>query len=94
MTTSLILTGDFAAAESHLDQVERSPDLPPDLQVGLLVARAFIARAQGDYQRTIALSRRALAHVPPHALGPRSIVAVNLGIAIGTWAGCQRPRRR
>jgi LuxR family maltose regulon positive regulatory protein len=77
----LILTGDFAAAESYLNQVERSPDLPPDLQVGLLVARAFIARARGDYQRTIALSRRALAHLPPHTLDPRCIVAVNLGIA-------------
>jgi LuxR family maltose regulon positive regulatory protein len=77
----LVLTGEYAAAESYLDQVEGTPGMPPNILVGLIAARAFIARAQGDYHQTIGLSSQALAHLPPDAPELRCILAVNLGIA-------------
>ena len=48
--------------------------------------RAYIAGVRGDLTRAVALSRRALALLPPGNLVVRAIVAQNLGVAYH-WSG-------
>jgi len=78
---ALILTGQLDAAESYLRQAEQATPDDASLLGDIVSAQAYIARSRGDNPGTIELSQRALSLLPPDALGERSVVGVNLGIA-------------
>jgi LuxR family maltose regulon positive regulatory protein len=78
---ALILTGQLDAAESYLAQAEQAAQDDAPFLGWIVAAQAFIARMRGDDRRTIELSPRALSLLPSNALAPRSVVAMNLGIA-------------
>jgi LuxR family maltose regulon positive regulatory protein len=79
----LILTEQLAAAESYLALAEQAAEAAGDtvLLGDVAVAQVHIARVQGDNQRAMALSERALELLPLDHLSGRSVVGVNLGIA-------------
>jgi LuxR family maltose regulon positive regulatory protein len=77
----LILTDQIEAAERYLAVAEAAASEAPSLWGEIAVARAHIARAQGDGPRVIEFSERALSLLPAEDLSSRSIVAINLGIA-------------
>jgi LuxR family maltose regulon positive regulatory protein len=79
----LILTEQLAAAESYLALAEQAAEAAGDTALlgDVAVAQVHIARVQGDNQRAMALSERALELLPPDHLSGRSVVGVNLGIA-------------
>jgi LuxR family maltose regulon positive regulatory protein len=83
----LILAGQITAAESYLGQAEQSVHDDAFLLGSIAAAQAYIARARGDGRRTIELSQRALSLLPSDAATQRSVVAVNLGIAL--WSSGQ-----
>jgi LuxR family maltose regulon positive regulatory protein len=79
----LILTEQIEAARSYIAQAERvalEHEITP-LLGGIAIAKAHIARLQGNNAHVIELSEQALSLLPEDELSGRSIVAVNLGLA-------------
>jgi LuxR family maltose regulon positive regulatory protein len=79
----LILTEQVDAAEPYLALAEQAAEAQGDVALmgDVAVAQVHIARLQGDNQRAMELSERALELLPPDHLSGRSVVGVNLGIA-------------
>ena len=78
----LILTGQIEAAEPYLERARQGSEGDESLLANVLAAEAYIARARGDDDRTIDISQQALALLPETDQGARSVVALNLGIAL------------
>ena len=78
---TLILAGQHDAAESYLGYLEQIALDDVALLGETLSAQAQIARAKGDYARTIELSQMALSLLPQTDLDPRSMAALTLGLA-------------
>ncbi len=78
---TLILAGQHDAAESYLGYLEQIAQDDVALLGETLSAQAQIARAKGDYARTIELSQRALSLLPQTDPDPRSMAALTLGLA-------------
>lgn len=80
---TLILTDQLAAAQPYLARVEQSALARenPEFLGQVLMAQAHMARAQGDYERTMALSERALALLAGDEVAGRTILLLNLGMA-------------
>jgi LuxR family maltose regulon positive regulatory protein len=79
---ALILTGQIEAAESYLALAREAAEDNELLLADILTAEAYIARAQGDDERTIELSRQALPLLAEDNDSARSVVALNMGIAL------------
>lgn len=77
----LILLGKNELAKTWLEQVETAAQGDLELAGSITSAWAYLARAEGDAQRTIEYSQRALELVPEENKSHRSILAINLGIA-------------
>jgi LuxR family maltose regulon positive regulatory protein len=78
---TLILAGQHDAAESTLRYLEQATQEDVALLGETLSAQAQIARARGDYARTIELAQRALSLLPQTDPNPRSLAALTLGLA-------------
>jgi len=78
---ALILAGQHAAAEAYLQHVEQAAHDDVVLLGETLSAQAQIARAKGDYARTVELAQRALSLLPQTEAQPRSLAALTLGLA-------------
>lgn len=78
---ALMLTSQFNAARSILDQVDQHARDEPAISGEIAAARAYLAQSLGDIPRMVELSQQALASLPPENLNGRSLVALNLGIA-------------
>jgi LuxR family maltose regulon positive regulatory protein len=78
---SLILAGQHDAAEVYLRYIEGVAQDDVALLGETLSAQAQIARAKGDYARTIELAQRALSWLPQTDPEPRSVAALTLGLA-------------
>ena len=78
---TLILAGQHDAAESYLRDIEQAAQDDVALLGETLSAQAQIARAKGDYARTIELAQRALSLLPQTDPEPRSLAALTLGLA-------------
>ena len=81
----LLLSGQFDHAQVYLSHAEGFDVDDPSYLGQLLNAQAYLARAQGDLRRMVALSQQALAVLPKEDLDARCIVSINLGIAY--WHG-------
>ncbi|HUW09742.1 MAG TPA: LuxR C-terminal-related transcriptional regulator [Anaerolineae bacterium] len=79
---ALILTGQIEAAESYLERARPAAQDDESLLADVLAAEAYIARARGDDERTIDISQQALALLPETDHSARSVVGLNLGIAL------------
>ncbi|MGA9534030.1 MAG: LuxR C-terminal-related transcriptional regulator, partial [Anaerolineales bacterium] len=80
----LILLGKFDEADRVLQHIkEMVPNMPDDLLGQVMAAEAFSSRSQGDMERTIKLSKRALTLIPEDDLASRGNIALNLGLI--TW---------
>jgi LuxR family maltose regulon positive regulatory protein len=78
---SLILTGQFNLAETVLEYAEKAITDNEDFLGEFLIMRAYIARARGDYQSAIELSKKAQSLLPKDNIEPGSILSLNLGMA-------------
>ncbi len=78
---TLILAGQHDAAESYLRYIEQVAQDDVALLGETFSAQAQIARAKGDYARTIELAQRALSLLPQTYPDPRSLAALTLGLA-------------
>jgi LuxR family maltose regulon positive regulatory protein len=78
---TLILAGQHDSAESYLGHIEQVAQDDVALLGETFSAQAQIARAKGDYARTIELSQRALLLLPLTDPDPRSMAALTLGLA-------------
>ena len=80
----LILIGNFDEAEHVLQRIkEMASNMPDDLLGQVMAAEAFLSRSQGDMERTIELSKKALTLIPDEDRASRGNIALNLGII--TW---------
>ncbi|TFH35278.1 MAG: hypothetical protein E4G99_07655 [Anaerolineales bacterium] len=80
----LILLGKFDEADRILQQIkEMASTLPDALLAQVVAAEAFSSRSQGDMERTIELSKKALSLLPEEDLSSRGNITLNLGII--TW---------
>src|SRR5690606_7029345 len=85
---ALTLTGRLDDAEVWLARIKPGTsqagpmdDLEERLDGRAMAVRACIVRLRGEMERSIELSRRALAILPADALAIRGITALNLGLA-------------
>jgi LuxR family maltose regulon positive regulatory protein len=78
----LSFTGQLDAAESYLAHAEQTTGGETRLLGEVATARVQIARARGDDYRTVELSRQALSLLAQDQSEARSVVAVNLGVAL------------
>ncbi|HEM62466.1 MAG TPA: hypothetical protein ENO24_09260, partial [Chloroflexi bacterium] len=78
----LSFTGQLDAAQSYLARAERAAQDNPPLLAEATTVQAQLARARGDDRDTIELSGRALSLLPEDRCEPRSVVGVNLGVAL------------
>lgn len=78
---ALALRGQPDDAERFLEVAEEAFRDVPARYGHVLSAQIHLARIRHDLPRTITLSQRALALIPPAAADPRSALSLNLGIA-------------
>jgi len=79
---ALALNGQEDEAETLLQIVEASAESHPALYGNLLTAQIHIARARHDHLRTIELSQQALSMIPETEDEVRSVLNLNLGLAL------------
>jgi LuxR family maltose regulon positive regulatory protein len=82
----LFLGGQNKPAAARLEAIEARLEVDeakqtPEVQSHIAAIRAYLARLAGDLTATIALSRRALAHLPEQDSLLRAMVTFNLAIA-------------
>ncbi|UCG25892.1 MAG: hypothetical protein JSW55_07870, partial [Chloroflexota bacterium] len=78
---ALALSNQLEAAERHTKLVEPISEQDPALLGDVLALQAYIARARHDVPRTIELSQKTLALLPPDDANSRCVVGANLGVA-------------
>ena len=78
---ALALSNKLEAAERYTELVEPTSKQDPALLGDVLALLAYIARARHDVPRTIDLSQKTLALLPPDDANSRSVVGANLGVA-------------
>ena len=79
---ALALSGQEDEAEALLQIVEASTDSNPALYGTLITAQIHIARARHDHPHTIELSQQALSIIPENEDEVRSVLNLNLGLAL------------
>jgi LuxR family maltose regulon positive regulatory protein len=82
----LLLSGQIQQAAALLDIVDarlaaNESELTPEVQSQIAAMRAYLVRETGDFDATIALSSRALAHLPVQDTLLRAMATLNLAIA-------------
>jgi LuxR family maltose regulon positive regulatory protein len=77
----LMLSGQFEQAGSYLTHAEGNTSNEPALMGKIYTAQAYLARAQGDNRRMVALSQLARSFLPEDDQHSRSLVSMILGIA-------------
>jgi LuxR family maltose regulon positive regulatory protein len=77
----LLLSGQFEAAARYLGHARQGIEGHPALQAEILVAKAYLARVEEDYERLVETSQSALALLPEDDWSTRCIVTTNLGLA-------------
>jgi len=78
----LILADQLEAADEYLSVLDDLAQEGADLRGQLLTARVHMARMRNDMARTITLSEQALELLPVDDDSARSILSVNMGIAL------------
>jgi LuxR family maltose regulon positive regulatory protein len=83
---SLFFSGHTKQAATRLDAIEAmlatdETKRTPEVQSFAAAIRARLMQYTGDFAATIALSQRALAHLPDRAVWPRARITLNLAIA-------------
>jgi LuxR family maltose regulon positive regulatory protein len=77
----LLLANQYDAAAPLLERVERAAKDTPAFLGEVYAAQAYHARGQGDHERMVERSQRALSLLPKSSVNSRGIVAMNLGLA-------------
>ncbi len=78
---ALVLSGSLDEAEKMVAPLALLMETDPALKSEILTLQMHIARARHDAPRTIALSQRALALLPPQDANARSVINASLGVA-------------